>query len=672
MKNKKIYKILTFVLIIAVLFSVVCVNALAYKYEGNEGVYYIPDTIQKQEYFLEDFMFENPCRYSGTEGIFSFVNSSNHEFTYYSEYSLGFNNELSRGENKGEFGGVTVTSTSLTPHINYADYNNPVVFTFPLTIACEPSELSNFTFSCAYQKPENLETNVYDSVSTLFTFDKLIKTLDFETSSPYVEYSCYEVYVEALCDPNTNSCYLTFNRTSNYGNSESFSEVFKLSDSSEYLCFILKHSDTFQTGSWGAFRLGSTFYEEPPYISAYELKPSDEETALVNSYSRKINIQNATYGGMAGNINNTGYSVIDDYLPNYNFEEGCYELIKNDSDETHAQLWIPGEASRLSFLSSSKYSTGKMSFGISAIPRDFLEFKFVEGKSGDRWSSDWCIIDPFFRIIPVSYSALEQSAVFEVYGWGGLLTTYTAYISDPYANWLDVVIDFRLDPLTDYMYLDYYINDVHLGSGSRELTTFENSITSIYMTMRTSIAGTGAKFDSIHFMYNSFDEVPLKYSDYVVPFLDKISSNEGLRLSDNLFEKNAEIEDLNHRIDEEYSNFQEVISNKNAEIDDLNERIVATESNLKEVISNKNAEIDEKTKELASVNRKLLDYKNNAHFGELFPSISESIMIFLGGVSELGYTTPGGLKITIGGLLTIAVLGAFISFLLKIFTGRGD
>ena len=79
---------------------------------------------------------------------------------------------------------------------------------------------------------------------------------------------------------------------------------------------------------------------------------------------------------------------------------------------------------------------------------------------------------------------------------------------------------------------------------------------------------------------------------------------------------------------------------------------------------------DELKKELASVNEKMLIYKSNGDLDKLFPSISQSILVFVKGIASLGITI-GGISITIGGLLTIAVIGLFISFILKIWLGRG-
>ena len=74
--------------------------------------------------------------------------------------------------------------------------------------------------------------------------------------------------------------------------------------------------------------------------------------------------------------------------------------------------------------------------------------------------------------------------------------------------------------------------------------------------------------------------------------------------------------------------------------------------------------------EISELNKKLLIYENNADVDDLFSGISEGILIFLRGVYNLGYTTPGGISITIGSLLTVAVLGAFLTFILKKILAR--
>ena len=106
---------------------------------------------------------------------------------------------------------------------------------------------------------------------------------------------------------------------------------------------------------------------------------------------------------------------------------------------------------------------------------------------------------------------------------------------------------------------------------------------------------------------------------------------------------------------------------------ELTDDILNLEDDLREVQDLYDSECkisEQRLLEIKKLNNRLLDYENNADVGNLFTGISEGLLIFIRGVGSLGYTTPGGISITIGGLLTVAVLGAFLTFVLKKISGR--
>ena len=676
MKNKKIYKIITFFLMITVLFSVVCLNASAYSYSSYNGSesYYLPDSLEEKEYIVKDFHFEGLTLSHDIENILSFNRSDNFEFNGYNEEYLGFNNYLNVGEIIGEYPEYWYSSIELTPLLNFASNDNPVVITFPIFISCVESELENFTFSFGYKSSDQLESDLCNYTEVLFSFDYLSDLIHHDNYGFDVFYReegmvNYLIYVEALCDPDSNYCYFTFS-----DGVDTFSKSCALPDSSDYLSFILEHEDDFQTGNWQYFFIANPYFyqgeEEPMGISVYELKPLDEDVA---SLDNKIFLDGSDYTGMIGNSNNpSGYACDSSSTGLPCIKDGRYEFIKNSySNYAQAQLWFPSDVSGFTDFSSSDNCEARLSFDISAIPRDFVDFKFVEGISGERWGPEWCISDPFLRIVPVSYSALEGTAVFEVYGWCGLLTSYTASLTDPYGVWLNISIDISLDSASDSIYLLYSINGEVIDSGIRELTTYYDSITRIYMNLNTSIEGTGVKFDNFSFSYVNNLNYSSEYEKYFKTYLNRLSQNESFRFLDDYSLKYDDCEKKDLVISEkdlQISQKDEIITEKDLEIIEIDQRY---QEQLK-ISSSYFETINEQKEAISKLNLELFDYKNNADIGELFPGITSGIMILLRGVTSLGYTTPGGVSITIGGLLVLAVLGAFLTFILKMIFGRGD
>lgn len=75
--------------------------------------------------------------------------------------------------------------------------------------------------------------------------------------------------------------------------------------------------------------------------------------------------------------------------------------------------------------------------------------------------------------------------------------------------------------------------------------------------------------------------------------------------------------------------------------------------------------------EIIELNKKLLDYANNADVDDLFTGVSDGLLTFITGIGALGFTSPNGVSITISSLVTLAVLGAFLVFILRMIFGGG-
>ena len=71
---------------------------------------------------------------------------------------------------------------------------------------------------------------------------------------------------------------------------------------------------------------------------------------------------------------------------------------------------------------------------------------------------------------------------------------------------------------------------------------------------------------------------------------------------------------------------------------------------------------------------KLREMENANALDEIFTGTAQSILIFIRGVADLGYSPAPGINITLGGLLTVSVIAAFVVFLLRMIFGgsKGD
>ena len=167
--------------------------------------------------------------------------------------------------------------------------------------------------------------------------------------------------------------------------------------------------------------------------------------------------------------------------------------------------------------------------------------------------------------------------------------------------------------------------------------------------------------------YDQFNDL---YSDLIATenaYYDLEESYENAL--DYIDQQEASLDDYENYINNlEYANQSLALREK-----ELRDDILNLEDDLREVQDLYDSECkisEQRLLEIKKLNNRLLDYENNADVGNLFTGISEGLLIFIRGVGSLGYTTPGGISITIGGLLTVAVLGAFLTFVLKKISGR--
>lgn len=212
--------------------------------------------------------------------------------------------------------------------------------------------------------------------------------------------------------------------------------------------------------------------------------------------------------GLTGNENNSlNFGVTSGTnLPLVNTNDGNYSFLKKTTtaDKKQAQLWIPKEATGISGFSSANNAVGIFSSRLNVNVDDIFEVMLVEGISSNRWSADWCISTPIFKIVPVvdSSGALH----YKFYSFYDDLLYMCKADKDGFTGWFDLHIGIELNALDDTVTFIYYVNGNLCGSSTTAITTQNNSFTSLYISAKTKSINSGYLFDDLVFGYSKNGE----------------------------------------------------------------------------------------------------------------------------------------------------------------------
>ena len=195
-------------------------------------------------------------------------------------------------------------------------------------------------------------------------------------------------------------------------------------------------------------------------------------------------------------------------------DEGYYTLIKETepgSEAAQFQIWFPKEDKTAGSFSSANNAVGFFSFKINAYVDTNFNTQLIDASSsGKRWSADWCIAKNIFSIS--APKADGDKLYVTVTGMNSiLLAKIEVMADDPYTGWFDVAMGIALDPISDSVYIYYYIDGKFIGQTHTALTTTTNAINSIYMSGNTKAKGSGIMLDDVVFGYTTnaawtFDE----------------------------------------------------------------------------------------------------------------------------------------------------------------------
>ena len=238
-------------------------------------------------------------------------------------------------------------------------------------------------------------------------------------------------------------------------------------------------------------------YEYDDFRFTYYCKNCNKTLSLENYYY----LDGEGYDGMTWNATNAkDFSTLDS-SGKPAIVDGHYELINNTGNLGQLQIWVPAVTPNMSGFSKETESVGMFSFKLDAFITNNFNMKICDtSSSGNRWSKEWCIVDPFFSVMPAQM--VNESSIVYIYGSDGLLLKEIAVGNyDYFTGWIDVKIGIVLDSSTSTITFHYYIDGDYKGWVTKELTTSTGAVNSVYINGNTSIMGSGIRIDDVVFGY---------------------------------------------------------------------------------------------------------------------------------------------------------------------------
>ena len=164
------------------------------------------------------------------------------------------------------------------------------------------------------------------------------------------------------------------------------------------------------------------------------------------------------------------------------------------------QIWLPSSGGKgLQGFTADANNVGFFSLDFNANMDHNCEWKFVDFSSdAARWSAEWCIDNPFFRMTTPADGKVELR------GFNGVAFATVELDENNYTGWMNLAFMITLDAEQDLVIVDYYLNGQYKATMSAPLTTKTNGICAVYMNGNAKAEGTGYMVDNIAFGYGSF------------------------------------------------------------------------------------------------------------------------------------------------------------------------
>ena len=260
-------------------------------------------------------------------------------------------------------------------------------------------------------------------------------------------------------------------------------------------------------------------------------------TCATCGYSFKVDngdyMDGSSYNGMTCNAstNNNVYTTNPDKANYPVMKDGHYEFIRTDVEagvQKQVQVWLPTASGSNKFagFTSANNAVGFLSFKLDVYTDYNFEMKLVDASlpndydvNGDgateyiRWTEYWGISAPVFSV------GVPQNGKAAIVGFGKHLTSVDVNENN-FTGWLDVDMRIALNPETDTIDVDYYLNGQYIGSASNPLTIVSNAITGVYINSNNKAAGTGYRFDDLAFGYTAHKhDFKLEHADGVTTLI---------------------------------------------------------------------------------------------------------------------------------------------------------
>jgi hypothetical protein len=258
-------------------------------------------------------------------------------------------------------------------------------------------------------------------------------------------------------------------------------------------CMLCEHTDTL-------FDSHDLIYEYDDFGFRYYCKNCNKILTLENYYY----LDGEDHDGMTWNATNAKDFFTLDSSGKPAIVNGYYEIINNTGNLGQLQIWVPASEAIMSGFSKETESVGMFSFKLDAFITNNFNMKICDtSSSGNRWSEEWCIVDPFFRVMPAKM--VNESSIVYIYGCDELLLGEIAVNDyDYFTGWIDVKIGIVLDSHTSTITFHYYINGDYKGWATKELTTSTGAVNSVYINGNTSLVGSGIRLDDVVFGYDTY------------------------------------------------------------------------------------------------------------------------------------------------------------------------
>ena len=202
-------------------------------------------------------------------------------------------------------------------------------------------------------------------------------------------------------------------------------------------------------------------------------------------------------GGAAYNGNGAYPSLVTGADGNNYFQ---YLKAETTDSANQVQIWLPSSGGKgLQGFTADANNVGFFSLDFNANMDHNCEWKFVDFSSdATRWSAEWAIDNPFFRMTTPSNGQVELR------GFNGVAYATVELDENNYTGWMNLAFMITLDAEQDLVIVDYYLNGEYKATMSAALTTKTNGICAVYMNGNAKAAGTGYMVDNLAFGYGSF------------------------------------------------------------------------------------------------------------------------------------------------------------------------